>query len=453
MSKEEKVRVIEAVIAQTLEEYQMLPEHGQVILGLSGGADSLCLAHYLYRRGIPFFAAHVNHGLRGEASDADEAFVREWCGRAGITLHVLKADVAAEARKNGAGLEECGREVRYRFFASLAAEEDRIATAHTLSDQTETVLYRLARGTGLRGLCGIPPVRGRIIRPLCRVSREEVETYCEHYALEYVTDASNFTREYARNRIRLDVIPGLKTVNPALEESVSRMVQSLTEDEIYLSTCAKEALERAEADGYYLADLLAQLPVPIKNRVVAQAVFRQSGRNMDAEHIRAVAAILGTGGAVSVPGGVNVRVEQGKLFVLCGNEASRLEKVPAGCVLTEVNQGRKAQIAIISAEDFQKQRKINNLLFNNSFDYDTITCEIYWRTRKEGDVFRPVGRGVTKSLKKLFQEAKIPAALRNEILVLEQGGEIIWMEGFGPAEGYQATPQSRRVALILIKEN
>ena len=453
MNKEEKVRAIEAVIAQTLEEYQMLPEHGRVILGLSGGADSLCLAHYLYRRGVPFFAAHVNHGLRGKASDADEEFVRDWCECAGISLRVLKADVAAEARKNGAGLEECGREIRYRFFMSLASQGDRIATAHTLSDQTETVLYRLVRGTGLRGLCGIPPVRGKIIRPLCRISREEVETYCEYYALEYVTDASNFTREYARNRIRLDVVPGLKTVNPALEEAVSRMVQSLTEDEAYLSTCAREALEHAEENGYYLAEPLAQLPVPVKNRAVAEAVFRQSGIKMDAEHIRAVAAILEAGGAVSVPSGVNVRVEQGKLLVLCREQADCLGKIPAGCVFSVVNKGRKAKIAVISAEDFQKQRKINNLLFNNSFDYDTITCDIYWRTREDGDVFRPVGRGVTKSLKKLFQEAKIPAALRNEILVLEQGGEIIWMEGFGSAEGYQVTPQSRRVALILIKEN
>lgn len=178
-------------VLETIRKYELLKEGDRVVAGISGGADSVALLHCL-AKGLPQYrlklvACHVNHRLRGAESDRDEAFVRSLCSQYEIPCHVLSEDVAALAKERGTGIEECGRELRYRFFRETAAgygEGTKIATAHTLSDQAETVLFRLARGTGLRGLCGIPPMRGAVVRPLLDVTRKEVERYCAENGLD-----------------------------------------------------------------------------------------------------------------------------------------------------------------------------------------------------------------------------------------------------------------------------
>ena len=206
----------EELIWQTVRRYSMLTGAERVVAGFSGGADSMALVHFLWQAGIPLLAAHVNHGLRGKASDADEECVRRFCAERQIPLRVLHADAAKAAAERREGIEAAGRRIRYGFFESLCGPGDKIATAHTLSDQAETVLLHLVRGSGTKGLCGIPPMRGRVIRPLIGLTREQIEEYCTRYALPFVTDASNFSREYARNRVRLDIIPALKEMNPSL---------------------------------------------------------------------------------------------------------------------------------------------------------------------------------------------------------------------------------------------
>ena len=445
---------VERKVGRTLEEFHMLPPPGgRVIVGLSGGADSICLAHFLWSHGVPLLAAHLNHGLRGGRAAADEEFVRDWCASRGVPLRVRRENIAARAAESGRGLEECGRDARYAFFQSLAGPEDRIATAHTRSDLAETVLLRLARGAGARGLSGIPPVRGNIIRPLYEVSREEVEGYCAAHGLAYVTDESNFSREYARNRIRLDAVPALRSVNPAWEEAVLRAARSLAEDEAYLSACAARELERARRGPAYDAGVLASLVPALRSRALALALRRATGLETDALHLRQAAALFPGGGAVTVPGGAQLRVERGLLTVVPRGGFPALEPVPAGRFPARVNGGRTAEIRVLPMEEAQNPQKIHNLLFQNLLDYDTILFDISWRTRREGDRFRPAGQNVTRSLKNLFQEAGIPPALRGCVLLLEGKGGIVWMEGFGAAEEYRVRPSTKRVAVIEIKEN
>lgn len=304
-------------VLKTIEDYQMLSPASQVVVGVSGGADSMALLHLLWGRrkfcpALKVTAAHVNHCLRGEESDRDEAHVREYCQKEKIPLDVLKIDARAEAQSRKLGLEACGRAVRYEFFQGLAGNGGLIATAHNLSDHVETVLLHLARGAGLRGLCGIPPVRGNIIRPLIGCTRQEIEAYCRDNEIPYVTDSTNLKTEYSRNKIRLQVLPVLKEINPSLEEAVGRMAQGLREDDDYLWAAARGLLSQASLEeGGWSCRVLSQGEKPVRVRAVR---LLQEGSKPEARHLEAIDRIVLAGqGGVSVPGGLDFHAKRGVL--------------------------------------------------------------------------------------------------------------------------------------------
>lgn len=443
----------ELKIAQALERHAMLTGAGSVVAGLSGGADSIALVHFLYRQGVPLVAAHVNHGLRGEQADADEAFVRDFCEERNIPLKVLRANVAAQAKEWGEGLEEAGRRVRYGFFESLCAPGDKIATAHTASDHAETVLLHLARGTGLKGLCGIPAVRGNVIRPLIDVTRQEVEEYCAFYHLDYATDASNFSREYSRNRVRLDVIPVLKELNPSFEQAVARMTQLLTGDEAYLSQQAQKALEHAQCAGGYWVKALATLPHPILSRVILHLCKKAGLSSVSMERIGAAMDLIQAGhGNRNAGGGLFFWAESGVFHVGKPAEPAQSWRISVDFPKTLTPDKREVIINILNREEYENMiPKFHNLLFHNAIDYDTIKNKSIFRVRAAGDSFSPAGRGVTKSLKKLFNEEKIPAAQRSRRLILENAGQILWIEGIGPSEQARVRPDTKKIATISIR--
>lgn len=234
-----------------------------VICAVSGGADSVCMLHVLLSLrntlGITVEAAHFNHQLRGEESDRDEAFVRTLCAELGVVLHVDNGDVRARAAKTHESVEEAARALRYAFFSSLPGL---IATAHTQDDNLETVLLNLTRGTGLAGLCGIPPRRERFIRPMLAVSRAEIEAYLAQNGLSHVTDSTNFLPDARRNRLRQSVIPLLKAENPSLCETAFRMCRLLEADEAQLSAQAEAALRQARLSDGIRCSALTAYPRP-----------------------------------------------------------------------------------------------------------------------------------------------------------------------------------------------
>lgn len=433
--------------------FGMLPQGGKVIAALSGGADSMALAHFLVSHtDVPVLAAHVNHGLRGAQSDADEEAVRRWCEENRIPLRVLRADVGRLARERGQGLEECGRNVRYAFFEELAdGAADRIATAHTCSDNAETVLLNLTRGAGARGLCGIPPVRGRIVRPFLCVTREQVEAYCRFYRLPYVTDFSNADRRFARNRVRLDVIPALKAVNPAFEREVAGMAARLLRDETYLQGRAEQAVEQARVPDGYRLSVLAALPEPVLVRAAASILQRAGGVQPGSLHLEQAAAVIRAGrGGLSAPGGIQLAAQGNTLFV--APESAAPWKIPVQDMRVPLPDGRIVSFKKLTKKDIDNKNKFHNLLFHNCINYDTITSKLFFRNRRVGDVFRPAGRGVSKPLKKLFNEAKLEPLLRDRVLLLEDAGGILWMEGFGPCERARIPENAEQALLITVAD-
>ncbi len=450
---------IERKIERTVARWKMFPEGCRVVVGLSGGADSVTLTHFLLRHaagyGLRLVAAHVNHGLRGEEADADERFVRVFCERNHLELEVFHADVRALSRRKSQGLEECGREVRYSFFRRLCGGSGKIATAHTLSDSAETVLMNLAKGAGTKGLCGIPPVRGNVVRPLIEITRAEVEQYCKYYNLQYVTDSTNRTVGCARNRIRLEAVPVLKKVNPAFERSVLRTTRILRCDEAYFERRAEEALREAVLPGGYAVPALRELPRAVLLRVIPLVVRRVSRCRLEFAHIGAVEKIIRAGtGSVTVAGGIQCGISGNTLFIDKRKKISSgpwsVPFSPSGTLLPD---GRKLFVRPVPPAAFENPKKINNFIFNNWINYDTIlSIDGVVRSRNPGDAYRPAGRGVTKTLKKLFNEAKIPVTERDRRAVLECGGKIVWVEGFGVSQEACVSENTEKIAEVVMKE-
>ena len=259
-------------VKNTILKYDMLPQDlRNVTVALSGGADSVALLYSLYllkdELNITLSACHINHNLRGEESDGDELFARRLCRRLDIPLYVRNIRVSDYAGKHES-IELAARRIRYDFFSELGGDR-LIATAHTASDNCETVLINLVRGTALSGLCGIPPKRDNIIRPLIDCTREEIEQFCKENSLEYVTDSTNLSDDYTRNKLRLNVIPLLKKINPSLMASVGRMSQAVALDDKYLDKIASIEKNKAEKDGKYYVPALSELDECILRRVVA----------------------------------------------------------------------------------------------------------------------------------------------------------------------------------------
>lgn len=431
-----------------------LPAQGKVVVGFSGGADSTALAHWLLGKvsSRRLVLAHVNHGLRGKESERDEAAARQFAGQFGLRFAVFREDIAARARERGLGVEECGRQVRYAFFHSLASgENDRILTAHHSGDNGETVLLHLCRGTSLAGLCGIPYARGKILRPFLRVSRQEIEAYCHRFRLPYVTDQSNFSQEYARNKIRLQVIPLLQELNPEFLEAISRMTESLSRDRDFLEEEARALLQQAQSSWGLRAEVLLNKHQAVVLEALRLWLCQKGCGSFERKHLDALLRCLSRGGEADLPGGLRACCSQGVLSLEPRKPAQGFS-VEVGLGETLLPCGKRLTLKEKWLAGGETGPKIHNLLFKNALDYDIITGNLIARTRREGERFAPAGRKVTKPLKQLFQEQKIPLPQRDRTVLLEWEGRTVFCEGAGPAEGYQITGRTQRALVVTLRE-
>lgn len=286
-------------IARAICDFGMAESAGYIVAALSGGADSVSLLRALTMPKLGLCAeiraCHLNHGLRGAESDSDELFCRRLCDKLGIPLTVRRINVNA-LREKHESVEEAARRLRYDFFRETVGESGGVlATAHTASDNAETVLFNLVRGTGASGLCGIPPVRRSegltVIRPLIYCTRGDVEEFLAELGQGYVTDKSNLNVEFSRNRLRLNVIPELEKINPAVVSSVSRMTKTLRADNDYLEELTSKALDELKSGRGWNAAGIGKLPEPLKYRAVRR-ILSLGGIEPSALRINTAAELL-----------------------------------------------------------------------------------------------------------------------------------------------------------------
>ena len=377
-------------------EQNLIAPGDTVICAVSGGADSVAMLFALYllreKLGITLEAAHFNHNLRGEESLRDETFVRELCARYEIPLHVASGEI----RPGKKGLEAAARDARYAFLESLPGK---IATAHTADDNAETILMHLVRGTGLKGLGGIAPQRGKLIRPMLGITRREVEDFLAEWHLPHVEDSTNETDAFLRNRLRHHVMPLLAAENPRIAENLSQMALRLREDEACLSQLSRyETLPEVET--------LRTLPSAVRSRMLERFLKENGVREPEDVHIAQAEALVfsdSPSASAAFPGGVTLSRQYGHLTANPTGEAF------TPVTLTCPGSAEAAGIRI-TCEPAGELAQSENLL---------TVCpsgKISIRPRQTGDKIRLSGG--SKSLKKLFIDRKIPAADRERIPVV-----------------------------------
>ena len=417
---------------------ELLPQGGLVLAAVSGGADSMCLLTLLSRlapkAGFTLAAAHYNHGLRGAEADRDEDFVRAWCEQEGIPCYSGRGDVAGQAAALGKGIEETARAMRYGFLEETAGSigADRIAAAHNAEDQAETLLLHLTRGSGLQGLTGMAPRRGRLIRPLLETSREEIEAYNRANNIPHVEDGTNTDLNYSRNYLRHQVIPLLKNLNPNAIEALGRTAESLRRDQDLLTRQTEEALlpvvENTGEEVSLPAQALNGLPQALKPRGVQLLVsLLAEDVILSAVHRQAVAELAASenpSGQIPLPVGLSARRQYDRLIL--SRRVEPREEPPEEAWLPlpgTLRWGDWEISAQAGTYQGEPQRKCDFWL---RLEGERLLV----RPRRTGDELTPVGRK-RKSVKRWMIEEKIPQACREGIPVLEENRKIRGIPGLG----------------------
>lgn len=406
--------------------YNMLPYRELVLLAVSGGADSMCLltlmAELAHTHDFSIAVVHFNHHLRGAESDRDARFVDTYCRSHNISCYTGEGDVSHYAKAHGLSIEEAARDMRYQFFFDTADKTGatKIATAHTADDNLETVLLNLTRGSGLRGLCGIPPVRGKLIRPLLLTTRKEIEDYLIENEIPHVADSSNFEDIYNRNKIRHNVIPILQEINPKITDNIHVLTESLRDDELFLSSLAEEFINNTSSRDRISINELIKQPTPVIHRILRMF----TGIGLTSRHTKDITALCTSenpSAQISLPKLTIYREYEDLVFT---EKQNRLVFEPV-----EIQVGQTVDLPVlglrISCSLEEKISKINKSLTTYLFKYDEVCGKIFARPRKTGDKIMLPGRNGSKSLKKLFIEEHIAVRKREALPVLSDEMGVI----------------------------
>lgn len=447
----------------TIQRYKLVGVGEKVVVGVSGGPDSLallsCLLELRDEFGFSLHVAHLDHCLR-ENSAQEAAYVKRLAEEWGLPATVEARDVRAFQQEHKLSLEEAAREVRYRFLREVARAVGaaKIAVGHQADDQAETLLLNLLRGSGLTGLKAMLPHREGIIRPLLFITREEIEAYCREKGLVPCRDPSNLDKSYRRNKIRHELIPWLaREFNPAIIRVLARTATLLAEEEAFFEELTRENLGKVikeQGRGYLKLDgeRLLGLPAALERRVLRAAVASLGG-GVEFHHVEQLRSILRAGsGALSLPRGLQARVSHRLLFL---EEPSRKEepipfryllKVPGVTPLPEI--GKRLRIEVLPPP-----AKVSSPPWEAWVDKDKLTGPLWARNWQPGDRFRPLGMKGTKKLQDLFVDAGIDMKERRRVPVIVSGEHIVWVAGVRLSEDFKITPETREALHFVFEED
>ena len=413
-------------VEKYIAKHNLLNKEKCVLVALSGGADSVALLVALLKLGYRTEAIHCNFHLRGEESNRDEAFVRELCQRRGVKLHVIDFDTTQYAKEKGISIEMAARELRYDAFEKLRKDIDAgaIAVAHHMDDSAETLLLNLVRGTGIRGLHGIQPKNGHIVRPLLCVGREDIIDYLKWRDESFVTDSTNLTSDYTRNKIRLEVIPKLAEINPSVKEGLAATAQRLSEAELIYRNAIEDAIKRVRNGNYIDIELLKKeiAPATLLHEILSPLGFNSAQvedmhNSLDSEGSRQFTT---TDFCV---------IKDRSRFIITPKENFEQKEIQLpeeGYVETE--QGI-LNIARVTAEgDIPKERNIASL------DFDKLQLPLTLRSIRNGDRFAPFGMRGTKLVSDyLTDRKKSIIEKQSQLVVVDAAGEIMWLVNERPS--------------------
>lgn len=464
--------------------HNMIEKGDRIVAGVSGGADSICLLYILKElcgeTGAELVAAHVNHGIRGEEADRDEQFVRNVCNCWGIELYSYSFDVKRLAREEGASEEETGRKVRYQAFFEVCRLHrcNKIAIAHNKNDNAETYLFNLFRGTGIKGLTGIAPVRTMvgesmkvtIIRPLLCAERSEIEAFLSKEGIGFCTDSTNLTLDYSRNRIRNHILSyASDQINAQAVANINEAAEKLLEAWEYIEDNIEQTYDRIvkqEGRGYRVVkEELLREPAVLRKGVIRRIFENLAGSLKDLEtvHVESVLSLCEkqVGKTICLPYGIIAESRYTDISLYCSMDNTKSRSVRKIEPITVAIPGRtqipgEAQKAglgkwlVTEVFPYEKNKEIPKSDCIKWFDYDKIENAVQIRNRKEGDYICINAAGGNKKLKDYFIDLKIPKRLRDEKLLVADGSHIMWIFGDGDriSEKYKVDKTTKRVLLM-----
>ena len=423
---------------------------GGVLVGLSGGADSVMLLRFLveYRKrtaDFPIVALHLNHMIRGSDAEADEALARECAESAGVEFISVRKDIPKISAKLGIGLEEAARNERYCVFQEIIRGRNDIscvAVAHNSTDNLETVIFNMMRGAGVRGLSGISPVRENIVRPLIYSTAADIRSVLDSAKIKYAVDKTNFNTEYTRNYIRHEILPRLSGVSSNPEAAVIKSSRNLRDAAEFISAYAKEFISHRKS---FSTHELSLLPRAAFAEIMKQIFSGHSERMLEATHIDAIYGQLSKDNfSVSLPGGLSFVAERGECRIARPSSAGEFY-YPLAFGENDFPE-HSAKIFVEFENGTKSYSNVYKFSIQVAFPFDIIKGELYIRNKRDGDTYRT--GGMTKKVKRMLCDADVPSSKRGKIPLLCDESGILWIPGF-KVRDYEKRSEGKRVVITL----
>ncbi|MBR1591939.1 MAG: tRNA lysidine(34) synthetase TilS [Ruminococcus sp.] len=438
-------------IIDFVKQYDMIKKGDCVVCGLSGGADSVCLLLSMRELsgiiGFSVEALHVNHSIRGEESDRDEEFCRRLCENMGIAFNAEKCDVPKFAAENSISDEEAARILRYKIFSEYSCGK-KLATAHNANDNLETAILNLTRGTALKGISGIPPVRGNIIRPMLTVTRQEIESFLKDKNQPYVTDSTNLSDDYTRNKIRHGIIPMLAEINTSVIETSVKTFISLRSENNFIENQVNSAMNNCCRENKLTG--LSQYDEVIRKRCIAR-LLSENSLPYSHERLNTADDILINGGKLNLSGDIFL-VSDGNICEIRKITQKDTQYIEKDLVIGEnsIFLNKKLICETVECDNLKKFLSVHKKLTFYLIDYDKIVGRAVVRNRRFGDRIQLRGRNFTSSVKKLINE-KIPPAEREFLHFIEDEKGTVFAEGIGISRRVAPDGNTKKLLKITVR--